>query len=119
MPGFEKLVVWQKSKDLYGCVMTLVDALPLRHKKVLGDQMSRASVSVFSNIAEGRARGTTKEYIHFLHIAKGSLDELRAQLLAYNMIQTGMEDTVEKSLALATEVSKMLYVLEKRLKAKI
>jgi len=119
MPGFEKLIVWQKSKDLCGEVVKLVDALPFHHKKVLGNQMNRASVSVCSNIAEGRGRNTTKEYIHFIHIAKGSLDELRAQLQLYNMVQVGMEETVEKSLALATEISKMLYVLEKRLKQKI
>ena len=46
----------------------------------LKDQMTRAAVSIASNIAEGAERNSVKEYRHFLHIAKGSAAELRTQL---------------------------------------
>lgn len=81
---FEDLPIWQKgrilAKEIYGITLkTQFKDFSLR------DQMRRCSVSFVSNIAEGFERGSNKELIQFLYIAKGSLGELRSQIyLAYD-----------------------------------
>ena len=55
-------------------------ASPNRRRYVLSDQLKRSAVSVPSNIAEGAARQTKKEFINYLHMAQGSLSELDTQL---------------------------------------
>ena len=78
--NFKKLNVWQKSKDLAIQIYKLTDQGKFAHDFGLRDQMRRAAVSICSNIAEGDERGTNKESIRFLYIAKGSLAELLAQM---------------------------------------
>lgn len=75
--SFENLAVWKRSSKL---AVQIYKVLPTCHDYSLKDQMQRAAVSIPSNIAEGAERGSYKEYIHFLHIAKGSAAELRTQL---------------------------------------
>ena len=77
---FRKLIVWQKSKDLAVDIYKLTSTDKLSKDYSLTDQMRRATVSIPSNIAEGNDRGTQKEFIRYLHIAKGSLAELMTQL---------------------------------------
>ena len=77
---FRKLIVWQKSKDLAVDIYKLTSTGNLAKDYSLVDQMRRASVSIPSNIAEGNDRGSQKEFIRYLHIAKGSLSELKTQL---------------------------------------
>ncbi len=69
------LVVWQKAMDLVVDVYKLADHFPRPELCRLTSQITRAAASVPANIAEGNARATTKEYAHFLSIAKGSLME--------------------------------------------
>jgi len=78
---FEDLHVFQEARklanQLYG--LTRQKALSQDRPPVL--QMRRAAVSVLSNISEGFERGTDREFVHALFIAKGSCGELRAQVL--------------------------------------
>ena len=78
--SFEKLKVWQTSKELVSEIYKLVRKFPNEEKYALGDQMRRAVVSIPSNIAEGSGRGSLKEQIHFIEIAYGSLMEAYCQL---------------------------------------
>ena len=78
--NFKKLNVWQKSKDLTIQIYKLTDQGNFAHDFGLRDQMRRAAVSICSNIAEGDERGTNKDSIRFLYIAKGSLAEVLTQL---------------------------------------
>lgn len=78
--SFEKLKVWQTSKELVSEIYKLVRKFPNEEKYALGDQMRRAVVSIPSNIAEGSGRGSLKEQIHFIEIAYGSLMESYCQL---------------------------------------
>ncbi|HET7203011.1 MAG TPA: four helix bundle protein [Steroidobacteraceae bacterium] len=75
------LLLWRKALDLTVDIHKTTKSMPRQELFGLVSQLRRASVSIPSNIAEGTARRTTKEFIHFLHIARGSLAELDTQLL--------------------------------------
>ena len=75
------LDAWQVAIDLVKDVYALTSSFPSHEVYALTSQIRRCAVSVPSNIAEGSARLTTKELIHFLGIARGSLSELETQLI--------------------------------------
>ncbi len=72
----KKLDAWKLAMGLVEQVYGVTSRYPSEERFGLVDQMRRASVSVPSNIAEGAARQTRKEFINFLHVAQGSLSEL-------------------------------------------
>ncbi len=76
----KRLDAWKLSMDLAIDVYRETDKFPNRERFSLSDQMRRATVSVPSNIAEGAARQTKKEFSNFFHIAQGSLSELDTQI---------------------------------------
>lgn len=76
----KKLDVWQRALVLAEHIYQMTAHFPIQERYGLSAQMRRASVSVLSNISEGAARRTRADYIHFLHIARGSIAELDAQL---------------------------------------
>ena len=112
MEAFEKLEVWKRSSRL--CV-DLYKTLSVCKDFGFKDQITRAAISIPSNIAEGYERDSRKEYVRFLKIAKGSSGELRSQL--YFAIQAGLlEDTYGRGLINeATEITKMIHGLIKKL----
>ena len=77
---FRDLLVWKQSRALAGDIYRLVGTPKLRGHYAYCDQLGRAALSVPSNIAEGDERGTNKESLRFLFIARGSLSELEIQL---------------------------------------
>lgn len=79
--SFEGLKVWQETRLLTKLVYQFTLRLPDYEKYALGNQIRRAMISVTSNIAEGSARFSYKEKIHFLEIAYGSLAEVYNQLV--------------------------------------
>ncbi len=80
------LKVWQEAMKLAKVVYKLTSAFPKEEVYGLVSQMRRAAVSVPSNIAEGAARASSREFTQFLYIALGSLSELETQwLLAKEM----------------------------------
>ena len=84
--GFRDLIVWQKAKYLAVTVYKISEDGALSRDFSLRDQIRRSAVSIASNLAEGDERDTDKESIRFFHIAKGSLAELRTQvLIAYKI----------------------------------
>jgi len=78
--SYRDLVVWQKSKTLAVDIYKLTLSKPFERHRSLSDQINRAAVSVPSNIAEGDERGTNKDSLRFLLIARGSLAELETQI---------------------------------------
>lgn len=76
----KKLKVWQLGMEIVMDVYKLTKSFPEVEKYGLTSQMRRCAISIPSNIAEGAARNTNKEFINFLHIAQGSLAELDTQL---------------------------------------
>jgi len=80
MKSHKDLLVYQKSLDLVTNIYSITDCFPKEEQFGLTNQLRRASVSVPSNIAEGAGRKSKKEFIHFLYIALGSLNEIETQL---------------------------------------
>ena len=80
------LDVWKISIELVVDIYSLTKDYPDIEKYGLISQMQRCSVSIPSNIAEGAARTSTKEFAHFLSIALGSLAELDTQLIISNKL---------------------------------
>ncbi|MBM4298219.1 MAG: four helix bundle protein [Deltaproteobacteria bacterium] len=76
----KKLEAWKQSIDLAIGVYGATAAFPKEELYGLTNQARRAVVSISSNIAEGAARQTKREFLNFLHIAQGSLSELDSQL---------------------------------------
>ena len=74
------LILWQKAMALATDVHRLTTELPRHELFGLSSQLRRAAVSIPSNVAEGAARRTTREFLSFLHIARGSFAELETQL---------------------------------------
>src|SRR3989338_3615584 len=77
--SYRDLVVWQKAMDLVIAVYRLTEIFPVNEQYGLTAQIKRAAISIPSNIAEGRRRGTRKDYRQFLIIAYGSGAELETQ----------------------------------------
>lgn len=86
MKTHKDLEVWKKSISLVTEIYSITKSFPKEEIYGLTNQMRRAAVSVPSNISEGAARQTNKEFIQFLYIALGSNTELETQLLiAYKL----------------------------------
>lgn len=80
MQTYRDLVVWQKAIELARQTYALTNKFPPEERFGLVSQMQRAAVSIPSNIAEGKLRGSPKEFSHFLRIAFGSGGELETQI---------------------------------------
>ena len=76
----KKLDVWNQSVNLVTTIYQTTNQFPKEERYGLTDQIRRAAVSIPSNIAEGAARQTRKEFINYLHMAQGSLSELDTQM---------------------------------------
>jgi four helix bundle protein len=76
----KKLDVWTNALDFAQQIYKITEQFPAREQFGIANQIRRATVSIPSNIAEGAARQTKKEFIQFLYIAKGSLSEVDTQM---------------------------------------
>ena len=84
---YRDLLVWQKAIDLTICVYKLTSSLPKNEIYGLSSQMRRASISIASNIAEGRGRLNPAEFRQFLGLAQGSTYELQTQLIVAKQLR--------------------------------
>lgn len=81
MRPHEKLKLWRRAVDFVVRIYELTNSFPKEEKFGLTSQIRRAAVSVPANIAEGAARQSHKEFVHFLSNAQGSASELSTELL--------------------------------------
>lgn len=79
--SYKDLKVWEKSHQLTLDIYKLTCRFPADEKYGLTSQIRRAAVSVRVNIVEGKNRNTTKEFMQFLHISRGSVQEVHYLLL--------------------------------------
>jgi four helix bundle protein len=117
--SYEELTVWQKAMDLVTEVYGLAKLLPGEELYVLSDQMRRAAVSIPSNIAEGQGRSTTRDFIKYLYIAKGSKAELETQLLICVRLQYLTQPQIQVAKGLIDEIGRMLNALIRSLSNKL
>lgn len=115
MHNYKELKVWQKSIELTTMIYAETKGFPKEELYGLSQQMRRAAVSVCSNIAEGAARRSDKEFRHFLSIAYGSLYELETQLLISHNLGYRLESQNNAIDGKVTELQKMMFVLIKNI----
>ena len=107
---YEDLDVWKESIRL---VSLIYSEFKTSKDYGLKSQIQRSAVSIPSNIAEGYERGSNKEYIHFLYIAKASCGELRTQLYIAKSVDEIGKNIADKYIERTKKISAMLYKLIK------
>jgi four helix bundle protein len=115
---FHDLTVWQRAIDLTVCIYKLTQRFPKDEMYGLVSQLRRASVSVASNIAEGRGRLNPGEFRQFLGVALGSTFEVQTQLVVARRLNMGSEKALDDAAALGDQVSKMLTSFIQKLGSK-
>ena len=104
---YKELDVWIQARGLVKKVYVFTDSFPKEEQFSLTSQLRRCAVSVASNIAEGCGRQTTKETIHFLHIARGSVFEVETQVILANDLKLATLD-IDEILSEIERVKKLL-----------
>lgn len=115
MQDYHDLLVWKRGMELVVLVYRLTRLFPKEELYGLISQLKRATVSVLANIVEGRGKATDKDFLKFLYIAKGSLNECQLYFeLAKELEFINQEqlDFIEKKRG---EVGFLLYKLIKSL----
>jgi four helix bundle protein len=108
MSGLQDLIVWRRSIELVVACYRLAANLPREELYGLTAQLRRAAVSVAANIAEGNGRDTASQYLHFIAIARGSLQEVVTYVAVIQALAYASEESVAAAKRLADEVSRML-----------
>ena len=105
---FHDLKVWNKSIDLTTLIYEFTTSFPKHEIYGLTSQMRRAAVSIPSNIAEGSARGTLRDFRQFVKQAEGSNCELQTQLIIAKRLSFGDPGKLLSAEALSIEIGKLL-----------
>ena len=116
MKTHKDLDVWKKSIELVTDIYHLTNDFPKEEIYGITSQIRRAAVSIPSNIAEGAARSSKKEFSHFLSISLGSLAELETQVIISKKLNIISEDNFKLLINNLTTIRKMLLGLKKSLK---
>ena len=114
---FRDLIVWRKAVELSKLIYQVTQAMPESERFSLTSQMRRATVSIASNIAEGNARQTTRDFLNYLAMARGSLAELETQLVIAHELK--MLASIELALERIREVRRLLQALIESLRRKL
>lgn len=112
--NYRDLIVWQKSMALVTEVYSITRLFPKEELYGLISQIRRSAVSIPSNIAEGYGRYSTNDYIRFLQIAIGSLNEFQTQLEIGLNLGYLSKDIFEKVYEQSREIERMLSSLIKK-----
>ena len=109
------LEVWKKSMDLVSNIYKITESFPNKELYGLTNQIRRAAVSIPSNIAEGAARNSKKEFIQFLYIALGSLSELETQIIIANRLEylNNLDTSLEDLKFVQKLINGLIYYLKK------
>ena len=116
MHNYKQLTVWQNAVELSVLVYQITKEFPAEEKFGLVSQIRRAAVSVASNIAEGAGRNSDGEFVQFLGIATGSLNELETQVIIANKLGFISENIVNTATQKIFEVQNKIHKLKTSLK---
>jgi four helix bundle protein len=117
--SYRDLIAWQKAMDLVVGVYRVTATMPEVEKFGLTNQLRRAAVSVPSLLAEGHARGSTKEFVRYVAMAMGSLAEIETQLSICMKLEFANETCLRSLLAQCDEQNRILRGLRKSLSHKL
>ena len=115
MRNLKELKIWQNGFDIAVQSFKLVSTFPKEEKYGMSSQITRAAVSIASNIAEGSSRRSEKDYMRFLEISLGSCFEVETQLLIAAVANFGDEEIRHVLLKEIDEEQKMLIAFMKKL----
>ena len=116
MESFVQLEVWQKAHALVLEIYKLTASFPSEERFRLTDQLCRSAASIPANIAEGKGRNTRKEYIQFLYIARGSIEETKYHVILSGDLGYLSSEDFDKVIEGYNEVGRMLNGLINSLK---
>jgi four helix bundle protein len=116
MKNFKELKIWQRGFKIAVNSFEIVKAFPSEQKFGLGIQLTKAGVSIPSNIAEGSSRSSLKDYNRFIEISLGSCFEAETQLLIARKLQYGNQSLIDSTLLLPEQEEKMITSFSVRLK---
>jgi len=108
MKNFKQLLIWQKGFEIAVQSFKLIESFPKEERFSFSNQITRASVSIPSNIAEGSSRGSERDYHRFLEHSLGSSFELETQLLIAEAVNYGDVSVRSKMLQDVLDEQKML-----------
>jgi four helix bundle protein len=115
---FRELIVWQKAMDLVVLVYKISASFPREEMYGLCAQLRKAVVSIPSNIAEGQGRESEKDFLHFLSIARGSLQETQTQILISGRLGYLDDEQMNGVCNLVAEIGRLINGLCNSLKPK-
>jgi four helix bundle protein len=116
---YRDLEVWQYAMELVTCVYQCTQRFPREETYGLTNQVRRAAASIPSNIAEGQGRRTTREFLHHLSIARGSLAEVDTQIEIAERLGFLSKDQAEGIGQVITSVAKLTNALISALEKKL
>lgn len=108
MRNFKELKIWQKGFEIAVETYKLANTFPSSEKFGISSQITRAAVSIPSNVAEGSSRRSDKDYHRFIEISLGSSFELETQLLIAKAVEFGDSVFCNNLLTKVIEEQKML-----------
>jgi four helix bundle protein len=106
--SYRDLIAWQKGIELVTRIYEVTEPFPAREIYGLSNQLRRAAVSIPSNIAEGQARFSKKDFAHFLRQAKGSLAEVDTQIVISRNLKYLSANEAEELASACAELGKIL-----------
>ncbi|MBM4121892.1 MAG: four helix bundle protein [Nitrospira sp.] len=115
--AFEDIKAWQLARGLVLTVYALTNDARFRKDPALRDQLRRAAVSSMSNIAEGFERGSRREFVRFLYMARGSAGEVRSHLYVARDLAYLDEVEFKRIREQVVEVSKVIFGFIRHLEA--
>jgi four helix bundle protein len=117
MKNFKQLLIWQKGMDIAARSFKLVETFPKEERFSLSSQITRAAISIPSNIAEGSSRSSVKDYKRFLELSLGSAYELETQILIAEAVHYGDAESRKLILQQVQDEQKMLISFMNKLNA--
>jgi four helix bundle protein len=115
MGNFKQLKIWQKGFEIAVKSFTLTSTFPKEERYGIVNQITRAGVSIPSNIAEGSSRTSEKDYGRFIEIALGSTFELETPLLISKEVNFGNKNLYDNILTDIEEEQKIPYAFKNKL----